>query len=858
MNTFASLFAMILDATLKATVLLVLAWVAGLALKNRSAALRHTVRACALCAILLLPVLASLLPAWHWKVLSQVSLRPVSAASSTESATTAAAVVPAFSSHSVEPATPEPIANLEQPLLLHRSAAAPVSRPKSAMNWPQALLVVWLLGMMLGMVRLLMSRSRFALLVRKAAPLDDPSWGVQIRSKAHRLGIRRSVALLESKDTEVPLTSGALHPKVILSPDYQEWSAVRRDAVLHHELAHIKRLDTLSQALSQIASAVYWFHPLVWLTARTMRAEREQACDDYVLASGAKASEYAHELLEIASSLRQPEFTAALAMARRSQLEGRVMALLNPALRRGSVSRSTTLAIAVLTLCAVLPLAALQSTASQNRSSKQPASPAPAPAPVAPTATPDAEQPVTPPESIEPKASPEVTMPPELPTSQVAPAPPSGGVVAPHMPTPPIGGVRDVPPMPDAPQTTPIPQAAPMPPAIPMPQAAPAAPVTPRPEHMENVTKTFYLHHVSAPADLENLVNALRKILEPQSIYLIRSKNAIVVRGHPDQIALAWKIIDDVDRKPPAGGMQNLPVAPPAPRSSLMSSKAAPATALVASTPNELAALRMQPAAVTAQAGSTPHAVDELQAQVATLAAATPQAANSISPRIAELRGQLAALAEQADSTPDAVAALRAQLAAAEAEAPRAAASTSTRVAKLHAQLAAANAQTASTSHAVAALRTKIAAMPSHAAIAAVAPQTATAAGGCVGSPSHNHNMEINNDGRHRRLIASWSGQDCHVDLHAEEEITFNEDTAWIESISKGGFFEVNERRGNTVRQVRVTPSSGSLQFVLKVNGVEQPFDSNAREWFSSFLNTMERTTWQLAFPEPGSTPKLP
>src|SRR5579864_9708408 len=90
-----------------------------------------------------------------------------------------------------------------------------------------------------------------------------------------------------------------------------------------------------------------------------IRAERERACDDYVLAMGTKPSEYAHELLELASSLRQPALGAALAMARRSQLEGRLMALLNPALRRGSVSRKLALIIAALTLCIVVPLASI-------------------------------------------------------------------------------------------------------------------------------------------------------------------------------------------------------------------------------------------------------------------------------------------------------------------------------------------------------------------------------------------------------------------------------------------------------------------------------------------------------------------
>jgi bla regulator protein BlaR1 len=123
-------------------------------------------------------------------------------------------------------------------------------------------------------------------LVRRAAVLTDSGWNAQVRALAAQLGIDRHVALLVSDELEVPITTGIMFPKIVLSPDYSEWSAIRRSAILNHELAHIKRLDALTQALGQLATALYWFHPLVWLMVRAMRAERERACDDQVLAAG--------------------------------------------------------------------------------------------------------------------------------------------------------------------------------------------------------------------------------------------------------------------------------------------------------------------------------------------------------------------------------------------------------------------------------------------------------------------------------------------------------------------------------------------------------------------------------------------
>src|SRR5262249_10896619 len=227
-------------------------------------------------------------------------------------------------------------------------------------NWRFLVAIVWLTGTLVFAFRAIADLAGLAKLVQRATPVRDPACTSLSAEIAQALGVRRPITLLESNETDVPLACGALRAAVILPADHGEWSTARCNTILHHEIAHIKRLDTLTQFVAQSVTVLYWFHPLVWLMARAMRAERERACDDQVLAAGTKASDYAHELLDIVSSLRRPELAAALAMARRSQLEGRVLAVLNPSLRRGPVSRRTTLVVAALVLCAVLPVAALR------------------------------------------------------------------------------------------------------------------------------------------------------------------------------------------------------------------------------------------------------------------------------------------------------------------------------------------------------------------------------------------------------------------------------------------------------------------------------------------------------------------
>ncbi len=101
--------------------------------------------------------------------------------------------------------------------------------------------------------------------------------------------------------------------------------------MLLHELAHVRRRDLLTNAIVQLACAVYWFHPLVRLAGRHVRMEAERSCDALVVAAGTRPSDYAGDLLEIARTMRSSATAAVtLAMARRSDFEGRLLAILAP------------------------------------------------------------------------------------------------------------------------------------------------------------------------------------------------------------------------------------------------------------------------------------------------------------------------------------------------------------------------------------------------------------------------------------------------------------------------------------------------------------------------------------------------
>ena len=154
------------------------------------------------------------------------------------------------------------------------------------------------------------------------------AWPGELSAALH---LSRPVTLLRGRPRAMPMTWGVLHPKLVLPPEADEWCAQRRRVVLMHELAHIKRGDFVVQFIVQLARAIYWFNPLMWVASRQIALESEGACDDLVLGSETRPSEYAEHLLAIATGLKEGFLlsTAAVAMARSSRLKARLIGILD-------------------------------------------------------------------------------------------------------------------------------------------------------------------------------------------------------------------------------------------------------------------------------------------------------------------------------------------------------------------------------------------------------------------------------------------------------------------------------------------------------------------------------------------------
>jgi TonB family protein len=137
--------------------------------------------------------------------------------------------------------------------------------------------------------------------------------------------------------------------------------------VMLHELAHVRRWDGATHLMARTVLALYWWNPLAWTAWREFLKERERAADDLVLKAGAGRPEYAGHLLEIARSMQvRPVYAwASIAMAARSQLEGRLSAILDSARDRQTPRREAVMAAAVVALAIIVPLAEMRGQAEQ-------------------------------------------------------------------------------------------------------------------------------------------------------------------------------------------------------------------------------------------------------------------------------------------------------------------------------------------------------------------------------------------------------------------------------------------------------------------------------------------------------------
>lgn len=414
---------MMMEIAIKGFLVFAVAGLASVALRRRAAATRHLVWCLAVISALALPVAVVVAPRLALPVAgdSVLALLAVGGPSSSLRADQAAATRPALEAPdelalSVAPeaaadkaersahdtaASGEP----RRTASITRREEAAASSPGPAgvaagrerfvrrLDLGATLPAFWLAGVLLVLTILAAERLRLAAVARRTEDCTQGPLADAFARVCREAGLRRRPRLCIGSEETMPMTWGSLRPVVLLPAVARSWSAERLQAVLRHEIAHVRRGDDALQLAAVLAAALHWFDPLAWVAVRRMRIEREHACDDEVLRLGARPSAYAEELLDIAHGFRPAPATglAAQSMARRSQLRRRLTAVLEDSRRREALSRRALVIGVTMALVIAAPLASLAVVASSPAAATNPLERASVPAetvPFAPHAAP--------------------------------------------------------------------------------------------------------------------------------------------------------------------------------------------------------------------------------------------------------------------------------------------------------------------------------------------------------------------------------------------------------------------------------------------------------------------------------------
>jgi beta-lactamase regulating signal transducer with metallopeptidase domain len=202
------------------------------------------------------------------------------------------------------------------------SAAAPI------------VVLAWLLGVLLMLVRHVAGLRALTALERRPSQALPPEWSRRVDEIRRALGIARSVAVRLSAELATPFAARLLRPAIWLPLSLLTRApAAQLEALLAHELAHIARRDWLWNGIQCVAECLLFFHPAVWWLGRRIRQEREHACDDLAVAACGDAIALAEALAALECD-RHPSPRLALA-ANGGSLMKRITRLLSGPPSRG-------------------------------------------------------------------------------------------------------------------------------------------------------------------------------------------------------------------------------------------------------------------------------------------------------------------------------------------------------------------------------------------------------------------------------------------------------------------------------------------------------------------------------------------
>jgi bla regulator protein BlaR1 len=185
-----------------------------------------------------------------------------------------------------------------------RSAAPAVIQPsimaKLTQMLPAILAATWLCGFVAVLLTWLARWRRISSAMRAAVPVQEGREVDALRRLERAGAIRRPIRLLLSRSSLEPGIFGIARPVLVWPEGISErLEDAHLEAILAHEVWHVRRRDNLAAAFHMLVEAIFWFHPLVWWVGARLVEERERACDEQVLQLGSHPQVYAESILKI-------------------------------------------------------------------------------------------------------------------------------------------------------------------------------------------------------------------------------------------------------------------------------------------------------------------------------------------------------------------------------------------------------------------------------------------------------------------------------------------------------------------------------------------------------------------------------
>ncbi len=216
---------------------------------------------------------------------------------------------------------PEPAFLPATKLIVAKPAPVPVTRPL-AQNPTQieekvepylpSVVLLWFGGLVVMSLRLLGGVFALERMKRRSSIDLEPKWDLLANSIAQKLGVRRRLILRVSADLDSPAVVGILKSVILLPASVlTKLSPSQMEALLAHEIAHVRRHDFAVNLVQSVIETVMFYHPAVWWISSVVRDEREHCCDDLAVQVVGDPTAYAQTLMRLEELRLSPRFAMA-------------------------------------------------------------------------------------------------------------------------------------------------------------------------------------------------------------------------------------------------------------------------------------------------------------------------------------------------------------------------------------------------------------------------------------------------------------------------------------------------------------------------------------------------------------------